>query len=278
MDILCLHTKREIERYLRRNLALHIYELGDLDEFFWPHTLWFGHHDGRELDAVALVYVGMQTPTLVELSDTVGPGSPPAQLLSSLVPLLPHRFYAHLSPGLADLLSTSHTLAPGGLHHKMRLDTNRLPSEAHAAGSPLPGTIVTLGRTDTDELLEFYAAAYPDNWFDPRMLETDRYVGIRADEDRRLLSVAGVHVYSPEYGVAALGNIATLRSHRGRGLGTTLTAHLCRELVRDGLAVGLNVKADNAAAIATYRKLGFSVVADYEEYAAQRVVTGPVLE
>ncbi|MEJ7708630.1 MAG: hypothetical protein WKF84_01940 [Pyrinomonadaceae bacterium] len=37
MRIVCLHSKVEIERLLRRNLYLHLYALGDLDDFFWRH-------------------------------------------------------------------------------------------------------------------------------------------------------------------------------------------------------------------------------------------------
>ena len=49
---------------------------------------------------------------------------------------------------------------------------------------------------------------YPGTWFVPRMLATNRYVGIR--ENGRLVCVAGVYVHSPTWGVAALGNVATL--------------------------------------------------------------------
>ena len=107
-------------------------------------------------------------------------------------------------------------------------------------------------------------AAYPETWFTPRMLATGRYVGIR--HDGRLACVAGVHVHSPAWGVAALGNVATLPELRGRGLARAACAALCLLLLEDGIeTIALNVRADNAAAIAAYSLLGFEVATSYWE-------------
>ena len=69
--------------------------------------------------------------------------------------------------------------------------------------------------------------------------------------------MAGVHLYSKEYSVAAIGNVATAESERGRGYSTSVTASLCADLWNDVKIIGLNVKADNAPAIKVYNKLGF---------------------
>jgi ribosomal protein S18 acetylase RimI-like enzyme len=80
------------------------------------------------------------------------------------------------------------------------------------------------------------------------------------------VSVAGVHVYSPRFGVAALGNVATKPSARGRGLGTAVCGHLCHLLQADGIStISLNVRADNRAAIGVYERLGFNRAAEYLE-------------
>ena len=96
------------------------------------------------------------------------------------------------------------------------------------------------------------------------MLETGRYYGIR--NGRTILSVAGIHVYSPRYRVAVVGNVTTHPDYRGRGLGTAVCARLCKELLQEVDHVGLNVKADNASAIASYMRLGFERIAAYEEF------------
>ena len=96
------------------------------------------------------------------------------------------------------------------------------------------------------------------------MLATGRYVGVR--EAGRPTCVAGVHVFSQAWRVAALGNVATLPEQRGRGLARRACAALCRLLLEQGIeSVALNVRADNAPALQAYRRLGFEPVADYVE-------------
>jgi predicted GNAT family acetyltransferase len=56
---------------------------------------------------------------------------------------------------------------------------------------------------------------------------------------------------------------------RGRGLATLTTAKLCQELLRSVDDIGLNVRADNVAAIACYTKLGFTKIGAYGEYQLQ---------
>ncbi len=99
--------------------------------------------------------------------------------------------------------------------------------------------------------------------FDPRMLATGEYFGARADG--ALVCAAGVHVVSRAQRVAALGNVATHPAWRGRGLAPRVVGRLCRSLLASVDLVGLNVAAENAAAIACYAGLGFAVAADYDE-------------
>jgi predicted GNAT family acetyltransferase len=79
------------------------------------------------------------------------------------------------------------------------------------------------------------------------------------------VSVAGIHIHSKRYKLAALGNIATHPDYRGQGLAKASCAKLCQELIRTVDHIGLNVKADNASAIGCYEKLGFKHIARYEE-------------
>jgi ribosomal protein S18 acetylase RimI-like enzyme len=122
---------------------------------------------------------------------------------------------------------------------------------------------VQLGPSDARELESLYADAYPGNWFDPRMLETGAYFGVR--EGGALASVSGVHVVSRTQRVAALGNVATRPDMRGRGLARIAVAATCRALRADVHHLGLNVDCSNAEGIRLYEGLGFTRVATYEE-------------
>ena len=89
------------------------------------------------------------------------------------------------------------------------------------------------------------------------------------------MCVAGVHVWSPEWRVAALGNVATLPEARGRGLATAACADLCRLLLDDGIdVISLNVRADNLSAIRAYERLGFAHAADYVEVPLRSLAPG----
>jgi ribosomal protein S18 acetylase RimI-like enzyme len=66
--------------------------------------------------------------------------------------------------------------------------------------------------------------------------------------------------------VAALGNIATAPSCRGKGFCRQVTAKTCQSLRKNVSHIGLNVKADNGAAISCYTRLGFESVASYGEF------------
>ncbi|MEV6815067.1 GNAT family N-acetyltransferase [Micromonospora sp. NPDC051296] len=251
MPVRAEHDRAVLAGLLGRDPVLHAYELGDLDDFFWPYTSWY-----RRGDAVVLLYHGAQPPTLLALAGPAGVGEL-AALLGEVAAVLPARLEAHLSPGLEAALAGSFRVTSCGLHHKMALtDPQRLAA--------VPPAGVTLGRADLPRLDELYAAAYPGNWFDARMVDTGRYVGIR-DGDA-LVAVAGVHVFSRAYRVAALGNVTTHPAWRGRGLAAAAVARLCGLLRADTDQVTLNVKADNVAAVRLYERLGFTRVADYSEF------------
>ena len=56
MTVVELSEKEPIAALLRRNARAHVYEIGDLDDFDWPHTRWFGwERDGR-LEELVLLY------------------------------------------------------------------------------------------------------------------------------------------------------------------------------------------------------------------------------
>ena len=259
MKFVCLHDKQEIEQFLRRNILLHIYSIGDLDDFFWPYTIWYGLKTNDNLSAVALLYSGQVLPILLALSENY---DAIAELLRSISHFLPPRFYAHLSPRLEGVLSDTHHFVPHGEHYKMALHDKGKIANFDCSG------VVPLSAVELEKILEFYQDSYPDNWLDPRMLATQQYFGIRIGG--QLVSAGGIHVYSSQYSVAALGNIATHPAHRGQGYGKAVTARICQSVSKTVNHIGLNVKADNQNAITCYERLGFKIIATYGEFMVHR--------
>lgn len=273
MNHLCLHDREEIFAVLRHDPLLHVYSIADLDEFFWPWTTWYGLKVEGELQAIVLIYSGMAIPTMLALTrDEEDRKSAMVELLRSIHHLLPRRFDAHLSPGLCEVLADTAEITVHGHHLKMGLINPAALESFEASESPTSGErgdVVPLDTSDLAALQELYRESYPGNWFDPRMVETGQYFGIRDDRSSVLICAAGVHAVSERYGVAALGNITTRTTHRNRGYARRVTARLCRSLIQQGMAVGLNVSAENEAAIAAYRRIGFQTVAHYDEVAVQ---------
>lgn len=239
-----------IEAFLRRAPYLHAYELGDLDPRELVRTTWFA---GDPVDAVALLYRGLATPTLIAL-DHDAPAA--AHALVAGLDALPARFYAHLTPGLEAALAPRFHGALLGHHLKMALPTPLADADDDQVTRLAPG--------DAAEALAFYAASYPTSFFESVSLERGPYLAIR--DGAGLAAIAGTHVYSPAKRVASLGNIATRPDARGRGHARRVTAALCRLLSREVDIIGLNVRGDNAAAIACYRAIGFEVRHPYDEW------------
>jgi predicted GNAT family acetyltransferase len=266
MSTICLHDKSRIEECLRKNVFLHIYSIGDLDDFFWPYTIWYGWEESGEIQAIALLYTATENPTLLAISEQQ---DAMWELVRSIFHILPGRFYAHLSPAVAEATELQCKIKSYGKYYKMGLMNTSMPYDIDCS------QVVRLTENDLDCMLVLYEEGYrkgpqtrkkrlgPQHWFDVRTLQTRQYFGLRLKN--RLVSVAGIHVYSEQYKVATLGNIVTHPDYRGKGFGTAVTVGLCQSLAEHVDNIGLNVKADNTAAIAMYQKLGFEIVGEYFE-------------
>ncbi len=267
METCSLHDKAQIEAFLRKNVYLHIYSIGDLDDFFWHNTVWYALKDAGDIQALVMLYTVPPTPTLHAMCQR---HEPMPELLRSILHLLPIRFHAHLSPGLAEVFADCATIESTEKHYKMALTDKSRLADVDCSQT------VHLTAKDLDDMLRLYEEAYPGNWFNPRMLQTGQYFGIR--KEGALVSVAGVHVYSQKYKVASLGNVVTHPDYRSDGHAKSATARLCQSLIEtidnsqssivDSQSkghIGLNVAATNAPALSLYQKLGFEIVSSYYE-------------
>ena len=253
MDVAILHDKKSIFSFLQKDSGLQIYPIGDLDDFFWPKTIWFALKDIDTIKSIALLYIGMDTPTLLSFYN--GESKFSYQLIENIRHLLPIKFNAHLSSGLIDIFGKHNIIEYYGLDYKMVL--------TKPAHDPNDKNIRKLTIEDLPLLKKLYAVSYPDNWFDNRMLETNKYYGYFINN--KLIGASGIHVYSKEYKVAGLGNITTHPDYRGQQIGYKLTSVLCIDLQKSVDIIGLNVRFGNVNAIKCYKKTGFEIIGTYDE-------------
>jgi ribosomal protein S18 acetylase RimI-like enzyme len=255
IQVSVIRDKQLIENFFRKDPLMHLYEIGDLDDFFWPQTRWIALGSEGNLISILLLYEDFRMPVLLALNHK--PLPPEVNGILLLKHLLPSYLNAHLSTEFKDLLNQVYHMEYPALHFKMGF------SDYSCIRNKDFSQVIRLGTGNRNELLELYRISYPGNWFHERMLQTGQYYGLKINN--QLVSVAGVHVYSEKYRVAALGNITTHPNYRNQGLAEIVTACLCEQLAQRVDHIGLNVHTDNLSAIRCYQKLGFEILSQFEE-------------
>jgi ribosomal protein S18 acetylase RimI-like enzyme len=230
-----LSDKSAIRDILRRDPAWCVYALGDLSAEMFPKTEWF-------TPDLSLVLKDYGTSILFAM----GAGSVREALDQVIWPV-------HLQVQ-ADALEAVQQQAR--VEHIKTMWRMTWTGDRRVAGD---SRAVRLGDADITALQWLYAdgeaSGESPDFFYPAMVARGVFFGVY--EDNQLVAAAGTHLLSREEGAAAMGNIYTRRDRRGRGLGRIVTASVMRELA--GVeTVGLNVRADNVAAIHLYESLGFA--------------------
>ncbi len=261
--------REALRALLRRDPVGAAYLLGDLRAPVFEQCRWFGAFAPDGLKAVLLLYPAQGTPTLLPFGDTAAIQG----IVESFHAAFPARFYTKLTaeqrPHFARsfrFLSEEPLLVMG------------LAREPEVSAPPGIDLRLISPTEPLEALLELYED-YPDNFFELSHLENGLYAG--AFLGGAPAAVAGTHAYTPEEGIAVLGNIVTAAEYRGRGLCRYVTAFLVRELRRRGCAeIALHVAQENHPAIACYRNAGFaahSAVAQILAERSERRVDFPVL-
>lgn len=236
-----------------RDRDAHPYGIADLQQL-WDVSRWWRREDAvvglLELPGSALPVgyaIAARRPgsSLELLEDLAGHG------------LLPPRFVVTGPRGLARRL--------GPRYHARRVSPYlKLALPRSAPAIPPDTDARPLGAEDLPALSRLYATdPTAGEFFHPGLLDTGCYLGIEVAGE--LVAAAGVHVLDRVNGVAAIGNVVTAPTHRGRGLGRRVTGSLCHELRTQVATIGLNVGPDNHAARRVYSRLGFVEVLGFEE-------------
>jgi hypothetical protein len=118
-----LRDKRLLSEFLTRDSLRHIYELADLDEPYWPDTVWYGLKVEGRLEQLAMLYRAFQTPVLMAYGD--GDPDTVRRFLDDLLPDLAPPLYAHLPSDNVTVAERSFRVTDHGLHIKMGLNIQR---------------------------------------------------------------------------------------------------------------------------------------------------------
>jgi ribosomal protein S18 acetylase RimI-like enzyme len=236
----------EIRTLLRRDPSWSVYALADLAPRMFPNTRWFSPD-------LALVVRDYGTSILFAM----GPGS-----VREALEWVGGAVHLQVKHDALDEAARHAVVSSRRMMWRMTWTGGRLTS---------PGTATSrLTARDLPALHALYAdgessGESPDFFF-PSMVADGVFHGIYEGAD--LVAAAGTHVVAREEGAAAIGNVYVRRDSRGRGLGRLVTRAVLFELA--GVeTIGLNVRADNDAALRLYESIGF--VRYYEALALTRV-------
>ena len=248
MRIERLTHRAAIRAFLERDRQLTAYALGDLDDTLWPESEYYGALQGDELQAILLLYRGLEPTVLTGF----GTGNGLHALMTGVA--LPEEVYYLWLPEHAAILAEQYPI-PAEAHEEWRMVLPR------ARFDPPPlNKVVPVPPGHAGELAELYRhAAAPGEEivaFSPAQIARGKFFGVW--REGKLVAAAGTHVWSLQESVAAIGNVFTHPDHRGRGYAAQCTAAVAGAAFDAGIeTVVLNVRCDNSPALRLYERLGF---------------------
>lgn len=246
---------------LNRDRAWAAYAIGDLSPGLVDHCEWLAPADRS---AVLLVFRGFEPPIVFAMGAA-----------GDLPPLFDEISAGEISPHLQrDAFEAMSAVYAPTFERRMRrmvLRPDRLPAARDEDTAPI-------GEGDLAAVVALYEdgrrSGEAPTFFSPAMLRQGSFRGVW--EDGALVSVAGTHLFSPQLGVCAIGNVYTRRDRRGRGLGAQVTRAVARHAIDCRVpTIVLNVGQNNAVAQRVYERLGFQYHCDFVEGAATRIRPRP---
>src|SRR4029078_10121422 len=97
--------------------GVYVYQLGDLDPFFFPATQWWGTQD-NDVTSALLLYSAFETPIIQAITDNDDQG----RLWEALLPVLPERAHVHYLRRHESIIRQRYRIKHLGAHQKMVWD------------------------------------------------------------------------------------------------------------------------------------------------------------
>jgi RimJ/RimL family protein N-acetyltransferase len=244
---------------LEKDLPWTAYALADLEPGHVEHASWFCADDGSGL---VLLYREFPRPIvfcierskhlasiLREIDRVLCCGNPPQPNNSADREIV-------IRPDDTPLLRSMYRIADERPMFRMILDSHCF--------QPVPfGNAIRLSLAHLSTVHELYGNDTPEFFYD-RMLNEGIYFGVFEGAD--LAAIAGTHIVSPRFGVAAIGNVFTRTNYRRRGYAGITTSAVSQALHNAGITtIVLNVLEENSAAARIYERLGYRRYCRYLE-------------
>ncbi|HEU5288967.1 MAG TPA: GNAT family N-acetyltransferase [Candidatus Limnocylindria bacterium] len=243
-----------LRAFLERDRLLAAYALADLDATDFERARWWLARRGDEPVAAALVVEALAFRPCFAIGETEAlaavyrEGIRESRLVISTPP--------------------AGRLAAEAAYRFERVDRmHRMAVDVQAFNPRVTHRVARLGPEHLEDIIDLYGHA-SRTYFTPDRLRREIYFGIYVGD--ALVSAAGTHVRSVRAGLAAVGNVLTKLGHRDRGMATSVTSAVTQAALEDHRDVVLNVRQDNAPAIAVYERLGYHVHAPFIEGPAVR--------
>ena len=251
--------------FLQQDRVYAAYAIADTDDSEFERTRFGIAFDDRVPVAVVMEYRGISPQPVFAMGDPAGVSAILRDVIRPRIAYVGAK--ADVMPGVREQYRVE---APAPM---VRMVVDR------ETFRPAAGEAVRLDQGDAGHLNRLYQlglnAQLPE-----QAVGAGIYYGVR--RGTRLIAAAGTHVVSPQWGVAAVGNVYTHREYRGQGLAKVVTSAVTADLLGECDTVVLNVRADNPPALSVYRALGYREHTDFEERLVHREtslwdsIVGPV--
>ncbi|HEY2018412.1 MAG TPA: GNAT family N-acetyltransferase [Bryobacteraceae bacterium] len=228
-----------LEPWLNRDWPWGGFAIGDLEPQWMRHCEW-----RQSANTIVLLFSGLSPLLICHYGDESG-------LAPILESLNEPRVWVNIRPEFEDTFRRFY-------RPEKCVRMRRMYLEQPVASI---GKASSLSPSDRSEIEDLLATG---EWvlFLPECLATGHYYGVR--ENGRLVAIAGTHLASPRYNIAALGTVFTHPAHRGKGLAAVCSSHVLSSIGRAGIRrVVLNVEDQKDGARRVYERLSFRTACTY---------------